>query len=81
MKLVEITVQEWNELNFNSEHYFANGCVFDERTDNLIAFGWYEDELHEVGKYYKVVDKFIIPHSKAEQELNLHNNLVDLGIN
>ena len=26
------------------------------------------------------VDKFIIPHSKAEQELNLHNNLTDLGI-
>lgn len=25
-------------------------------------------------------DKFIIPHSKAEQELNLHNNLADLGI-
>lgn len=28
----------------------------------------------------KTVDKFIIPHSKAEQELNLHNNLADLGI-
>ena len=26
-----------------------------KKTDNLIAFGWYEDELHEVGKYYKVV--------------------------
>lgn len=25
-------------------------------------------------------DKFVIPHSKAEQELNLHNNLADLGI-
>lgn len=23
---------------------------------------------------------FDIPHSKAEQELNLHNNLADLGI-
>ena len=28
----------------------------------------------------KTVDKFIIPHSKAEQELNLHNNLADLEI-
>lgn len=28
----------------------------------------------------KTVDKFDIPHSKAEQELNLHNNLADLGI-
>ena len=80
MTCKEITVAEWNELNFNSNTYFVNGCVFDELTDNLIAFSWYEDELHEVGKYYKIVEKFIIPHSKAEQELNLHNNLTDLGI-
>lgn len=53
--------------------------MLDEKTDNLIAFSWYEDELHEVGKYYKVVDKFIIPHSKTEQELNLHNNLTDVS--
>ena len=55
MKLVEITVQEWNELNFNSDHYFANGCVFEESTDNLVAFSYYEDAYHEAGKYYKVV--------------------------
>lgn len=55
MKIIEITVNEWNELNFNSDNYFANGCVFDEETDNLIAFSWYEDALHEAGKFYKVI--------------------------
>ena len=55
MQVVEITVNEWNELNYNSDNYFANGCVFDEATDNLIAFPVYEDGLHEAGKYYKVV--------------------------
>lgn len=29
---------------------------------------------------YKNKPKAFISHSKAEQELNLHNNLVDLGI-
>lgn len=29
---------------------------------------------------YKNEPKAVISHSKAEQELNLHNNLVDLGI-
>lgn len=55
MQVVEITVNEWNELNYNSDNYFANGCVFDEATDNLIAFPVYEDGLHKAGKYYKVV--------------------------
>lgn len=80
MTCKEITIAEWNDLDFKEDTYFANGCVFDEKTDNLIAFSWYEDELHEASKYYKIVDKFDIPHSKAEQELNLHNNLVDLGL-
>ena len=55
MKVIEITVKEWNELNYNSKNYFANGCVFDEETDNLIAFSFYEDAYHEAGKFYKVV--------------------------
>ena len=80
MRCKEIKLKEWNELNYREDTYFANGCIFDEKTDNLIAFGWYEDELHEVSKYYKVIKEFDIPHSKAEQELNLHNNIVDLGI-
>ena len=29
---------------------------------------------------YKNKPKVVIPHSEAEQELNLHNNLVDLGV-
>lgn len=55
MRVVEITVQEWNELNFNSDNYFANGCVFEESTDNLIAFIWSEDTYREADRFYKVV--------------------------
>ena len=55
MGIVEITVQEWNELNYRKDTYFCNGCVFDEKTDNLLAFSYYEDELHEADKFYKVV--------------------------
>lgn len=76
----EITVSEWNELNFREDTYFVNGCLFDKKKDNLIAFCWHKDEMHESGKCYKIIDRFIIPQSEAEQELNLHNNLVDLGI-
>jgi hypothetical protein len=54
MTVTEITVEEWNKFNYEFGTYFCNGCIFDEKTDNLIAFSWYEDELHEVGKYYKV---------------------------
>ena len=57
MKIVEITVAEWDELNFNLDNYFANGCVFNEETDNLIAFSWYEDALHEAKKYFKVIQE------------------------
>lgn len=56
MKIEEITEAEYKALfNRNEECYFANGCIFDEETDNLIAFGWYEDALHEASKFYKVV--------------------------
>lgn len=57
MEVIEITVNEWNKLNFDSKNYFSNGCVFDEETDNLIAFSFYEDAYHEAGKFYKVVNK------------------------
>ena len=57
MKVIEITVAAWNEIAMSKGVYFCNGCLFDEKTDNLIAFGWYEDELHEVDKFYKVVSK------------------------
>ena len=55
MKVIEITEAEWNQLNYQNNTYFCNGCVFDEETDNLIAFSWYEDALHEASKYYKTV--------------------------
>ena len=57
MKVIEITVAAWNKIAMSKGVYFCNGCLFDEKTDNVIAFSWYEDELHEVGKYYKVVSK------------------------
>lgn len=83
MKLQEITVKEFNRLcvcGDKGKTYFCNGCIFDEETDNLIAFSWYKDANSEASKYYKVVSEFDIPHSKAEKELNLHNNLTELGI-
>ena len=55
IKLFEITNAEWNQLNLRQDTYFCNGCVFDEETDNLIAFSWYEDAMHEADKFYKVV--------------------------
>lgn len=54
MKAVEITLGEWNKLNMSEDTYFVNGCLFDQTTDNLVAFAYYEDQYHEVGKYYKV---------------------------
>ena len=30
MTCKEITVAEWNELNYREDTYFANGCVFDD---------------------------------------------------
>ena len=77
MTCKEITVAEFNRICETSNTYFSNGCIFDEETDNLIAFSWYASATEEASKYYKIVNKFIIPHSKAEQELNLHNNFAD----
>lgn len=53
MKVKEISVNDWDNLNFSEDTYFCNGCVFDEKTDNLIAFSWYENELHEVRNILK----------------------------
>ncbi len=55
MKVKEISVNDWDNLNFLEDTYFCNGCVFDEKTDNLIAFSWYENELHEVRKYFEII--------------------------
>lgn len=56
MKLVEISEKEWNEIDKHNDNYFSNGCVFDEETDNLIAFCWYKDAMSAASKYYKVVE-------------------------
>lgn len=55
MKINEITPEEWQKLNLAENTYFCSGCLFDEKTDNLIAFGWYQDEFHEAEKFYQVI--------------------------
>ena len=56
MELKEITKEEFNELDNTSSTYFSNGCIFDEFTDNLIAFCWYKDGHSEASKWFKVVE-------------------------
>ena len=39
MKLQEITEAEYNRLGYLPKNTdFSNGCIFDEETDNLLAF-------------------------------------------
>lgn len=58
MKLIEITEAEFNKLcPDNDKTYFVNGCLFDEETDNLVAFSWYASATEEASKYYKVVEE------------------------
>ncbi len=58
MKIQEITVAEFNRLCVNGDRtYFCNGCIFDEETDNLIAFSWYASATEEASKWYKVVEE------------------------
>ena len=55
MKLKEITKKEWNELLLSDATYCINGCIFWVRTENLVAFHWYENSLTIKPKYFKVV--------------------------
>lgn len=57
MKLVEIEQEEYEKLLEARDTYFANGCAFDEATDNLIAFSWYKDATSEPYKFYKVTEE------------------------
>lgn len=57
MELVEITEKEWNEIDTQNGSYFSNGCIFDEETDNLVAFSWYASATEAASKYYKVVEE------------------------
>lgn len=54
MEIIEITVAEWNKLNLQQNTYFINGCLFDEVTDNLIAFARYRSGTQRPDKYFKV---------------------------
>lgn len=49
--LKQITKDAFEQIGCNENTYFVNGCFFDERTDNLIAFELY---THRGFKYYKV---------------------------
>lgn len=49
--LKQITKDAFEQICFNEDTYFVNGCFFDERTDNLIAFKLYTQRGF---KYYKV---------------------------
>lgn len=61
MTLKKITKEEFEKLQYNwQKNYFANGAIWDEKTDNLIAFPKYtqiEDE--EVEEFYKIIEKSI----------------------
>lgn len=49
--LKQITKDAFEKIGCNKDTYFVNGCFFDERTDNLVAF---ELQTHRGFKYYKV---------------------------
>lgn len=52
LSLVEITKSEFDKISEQEENYFQNSCVFNEDTDNLIAFmDLYDNKF----SYWKVV--------------------------
>lgn len=54
MALKEIAEKEFNEICNAPGNYFCNGCAFQEDTDNLVAFPFYESAFEEPSKYFKV---------------------------
>ena len=56
MELEEITEEEFKEIGDMLCTYFCNGCFFDEYSDNLIAFPFYESGEEKPSKYFKVVE-------------------------
>ena len=54
MQLRKITKEEFESLSENENFEFLNGCFFDEETDNLIAFPYYENPFDEPIRYYKL---------------------------
>ena len=55
MKIVEISEAEFNAIKEVGKTYYTNGCMFDDKTDNLLAFPFYKDESSEPEKFFKVV--------------------------
>lgn len=52
MTLQEISCAEFNEMADCNDAYYNQGVIFDEKSDNVVAF----EEYTETGdKYYKVV--------------------------
>lgn len=54
MQLIEITKKEFDILDSRGDTYFANGCVFKDESDNLVAFPVYESGTSKPEKYYRV---------------------------
>ena len=77
-----VTIAKLIEAHYEKdEHKFKSCAEFianvykargEERAEKIIR--------SKIDGSYKDKPKVVISHSKAEQELNLHNNLVDLGI-
>ncbi len=54
-----------------------DGRYYDDEEVDRVDF---KAEKAKHDEKVKELKKFTIPHSEAEQELNLHNNLADLGM-
>lgn len=53
MTIKQITKTEYVEISDKETTYFVNGCIFDEETDNLLAFEKLQDETFT---YWQVVE-------------------------
>lgn len=51
MKIIEITREEFKFINKKKSIYFQNGVLFNDDTDNVVAFERYESDQTS---YYKV---------------------------
>lgn len=54
MKIIEITSEEFERINKEESIYFQNGVLFNDDTDNVVAFERYESDQVS---YYKVEEK------------------------
>ena len=61
MTLKKISKEEFEKLQFDWEkNYISNGAVWDDKTNNLIAFPKYTYiNNKKIKKYYKIIEKNI----------------------